>query len=431
MLDKLNSHIETHFPFLKKKGLLLACSGGLDSMVLAHLLLDNGYNFSIAHCNYKLRAKDSDKDEEFVAAWATKNRIKAFFKTFDLSHETGSIQLKARELRYHWFQKLVTTKGFDHILTAHHLDDDLETFLINLSRGTGLDGLRGIPRKNQDIIRPLLTFSKAEILEFATANGITWREDLSNKDVKYLRNEIRHEIVPKLKELNPTFLSNFQQTQEYLDYSSQLLENYKEELKAKLFTETDGEIHIPISELDKLNPLNGYLHLLFRDFGFTQWEDLTHLLTAQSGKEVQSRTHRMIKDRDSLILAPIAKFKEKVFLLTEDENHIKEPLQLRMDAVDVIGTFSPNVIYVDKEKLNYPLKLRKWKIGDYFYPFGMEGRKKLSKFFKDEKYTTLQKESQWLLCSGDKIVWVLGKRLDDRFKVTGVTKEILKFTWVS
>ena len=294
-----------------------------------------------------------------------------------------------------------------------------------------MEGLRGIPRKNQDIVRPLLTFSKGEILEFAKANGIPWREDLSNKDLKYLRNEIRHEIVPKLKELNPTFLSNFQQTQEYLDYSSQLLGNYREELKARLFTETNGEIHIPISELDKLSPLNGYLHLLFMDFGFTQWEDLTHLLTAQSGKEVRSLTHRMIKDRDYLILAPITKSEEKVFLLTEDENQIKEPLQLTMDAVNAIGAFSPNVIYVDKEKLNYPLKLRKWKIGDYFYPLGMEGRKKLSKFFKDEKYTALQKESQWLLCSKDKIVWVLGKRLDDRFKVTGVTKEILKFTWVS
>ncbi|MEO0572863.1 MAG: tRNA lysidine(34) synthetase TilS [Bacteroidota bacterium] len=432
MLGRFKHHIALTFPFLGKSRLLIACSGGVDSMVLAYLVKESGYDFALAHCNYKLRGQASDLDEALVRKWSLENDKQCFVKTFDLKDKEGSIQLKARNLRYDWFKELTTKERFDYVLTAHHADDNLETFFINLSRGTGLDGLRGIPQSNQDIVRPLLPFTKEDILKYAKSVGVPWREDKTNAELQYLRNRIRHEIVPKLREINPSFLFNFLQTQHYLGHGSQLLTNYGDELRAKLFAQSEARFYIPIDELKKLQPLEGYIFLLFKPFGFTQWQDLEDLLEGQSGKEIRSRSHRMIKNRAHLILAPLTlpSLLEYEFHENENESEWNDPIHLRIERVDAKESNSINVIYVDKEKLNYPLKLRKWKIGDYFYPLGMKGRKKLSKFFKDEKYSTIQKEEQWLLCSTTDIVWVLGKRMDDRFKVDQQTKETLKISWL-
>ncbi|MEM1258153.1 MAG: tRNA lysidine(34) synthetase TilS [Bacteroidota bacterium] len=429
MLDSFKNHIARTFPFLGNGKLLIACSGGVDSMVLAHLVKECCFSFSLAHCNYKLRGDASDLDEELVKRWSLENGKQFFSKTFDLRQEEGSIQLKARNLRYDWFQELVTNEGFDHVLTAHHSDDNLETFLINLSRGTGLDGLTGIPPLNRNIVRPLLPFAKGDILNYAELAGIPWREDDSNTEPKYLRNRIRHEIVPKLVELTPSFLSNFQQTLRHLNSNGQILDAYGDELRTKCFIPSRDSFHISIAELKKLKPLEGYLFLLFKSFGFTQWKDLADLLDAQSGKEIRSNSHRIIKNREHLILAPVVSPSSKEYEISGVEVEWNGPVHLKMERVSVLGANGSNIIYVDKEKLNYPLKLRKWKIGDYFYPLGMDGKKKLSKFFKDGKYSTIQKEGQWLLCSGSDIVWVMGKRMDNRFKVDRQTKEILKLSW--
>jgi tRNA(Ile)-lysidine synthase len=400
-------------------------------MVLAHLALQCQFNFSLAHCNYKLRSEDSDLDEALVTAWSSENNIELFVKTFDLSEEKSSIQLTARNLRYAWFGQLMNTEGFDYVLTAHHADDAMETFFINLSRGTGLDGLTGIPQKNERIVRPLLPFQKKEILDFAKSQNIPWREDESNTSLNYVRNGIRLQIVPKFTEINPSFPKSFGRTLEYLGLSNQVLRNYAEELKKRLFLAHEDGIHISIQELKKLTPLQGYLFVLFSTYGFTQWEDIIEILDAQSGKAIRSNSHRIIKDRETLILTPVVESNYEEHLIHKHEIVWNGPIILNIEKVSAMNTSLPNTIYVDKETLNYPLKLRKWKIGDYFYPLGLNGRKKVSKFFKDEKYSTVQKENQWLLCSESDIVWVLGKRLDERFKVTDQTKEILKFTWVS
>ncbi|MEC8832613.1 MAG: tRNA lysidine(34) synthetase TilS, partial [Bacteroidota bacterium] len=292
MLANFKEHITSTMPFLMGKRLLLACSGGVDSVVLAHLCANIELNFAMAHCNFNLRGEESDGDETFVLDLASKLDVEVYvgrFETEAFAKEQGlSVQMAARELRYQWFDELLETKGYDYVLTAHHADDSLETFLINLSRGTGIDGLSGIPEVNGKVIRPLLPFSQNEVLEYANSEGVDWREDSSNASTKYLRNKIRHEIVPSLKELHPAFLQNFLNTQKHLEQTNDLASLYLNELRSKLFREWEGEIKISIAELKKLHPLDAHLYGLLKDFGFTEWEDVKNLLTATSGKKVMS-----------------------------------------------------------------------------------------------------------------------------------------------
>lgn len=428
MLAEFKNHIKATFPFLADAPVLLAVSGGLDSMVLANLAKMLGWQFAVAHCNFKLRETASDLDEAFVADWCNSHEVPYFAKTFDLRELKGSIQLEARKVRYAWFLELMQG-GYRYLATAHHLDDAIETFLINLSRGTGIDGLTSIPEINGSIVRPLLPFSKDSLEAFAKKQGIKWREDASNASRDYQRNKMRHDVVPKLKENTPNFALNFQKTQSFLGLSALMLDNYADDLKKRFLLPKDDGFTISIEALKELSPLEGYLHLLFKSFGFTQWKDLQNLLDAQSGKEVHSPTHRLIKDREFLLLVPIMASSQVVYSIPDSEDNIHQPIALSFEEVSGIEKRNERTIYVDKETLNYPLKLRKWKIGDYFYPLGMQGSKKVAKFFKDEKLNTLEKESQWLLCSGDAIIWIVGRRLDDRFKVGPTTQKILKCTW--
>ena len=336
--------------------------------------------------------------------------------------------MAARELRYQWFDELLKTKGYDYILTAHHADDSLETFLINLSRGTGIDGLSGIPEVNEQVVRPLLPFSQEEILGYSNSENIKWREDSSNESTKYLRNKIRHQIVPILKELHPTFLQNFLNTQNHLQQTNDLVVNHLTELKSRLFKQRDGTIKIIIAELEQLQPMESYLYGLFKDYGFTEWEDVKALLTAMSGKQMISKTHRLLKDRDCLILSEIKNRVSQTYPVYINGTPSGLPIKLKLENVKNLENQGKNVVFLDKEKLNFPLVLRNWEKGDYFYPFGMKGKKKLSKFFKDEKMDVISKEKQWLLCSDNKIVWVVGKRADERFKVEDSTQQIIKIT---
>ncbi|MEQ5792419.1 tRNA lysidine(34) synthetase TilS [Muricauda sp. NFXS6] len=432
MFPKFKEHIDQEISFLKGKKLLLACSGGLDSVVLMHLCEATNLNIVLAHCNFKLRGGESDGDEDFVRQLAFKFGIQVFVKQFETEQyaekQRLSVQMAARKLRYQWFDELLLAKGFDYVLTAHHADDNLETFLINLSRGTGIDGLSGIPEVNGQVVRPLLPFSRSEILEYAESEGIAWREDSSNASSKYLRNKIRHQLVPPLKELHPTFLQNFLNTQNHLQQTNDLVTNHLNEVKSKLFKSRDGNIKMAISELEQLQPLESYLYGLFQGYGFTEWNDVAGLLTAESGKQVFSKTHRLLKDRDCLILSKIESQPNGTYPVHWDKCHNELPVQLKLELVDAIDEQAKNVVFLDKEKLMFPLALRNWEKGDYFYPFGMQGKKKLSKFFKDEKIDLFSKEKQWLLCSDNKIVWVVGKRADERFKVEDSTRQILKIT---
>jgi tRNA(Ile)-lysidine synthase len=432
MLTEFKAHIDQHFPFMLKDRLLVACSGGLDSVVLSHLCHKAGLNITLAHCNFRLRGSQSDADETFVKELAQQLDVDFFVTRFDtlgyVNQHRVSVQMAARELRYTWFDGLLKTKGFTKVLTAHHLDDALETFLINLSRGTGIDGLTGIPHQTETIARPLLKFSREELLNYAKANKLTWREDASNSDTKYLRNKIRAELVPLLKELHPSFLENFKLTTRYLSQTSSIAKMQLAQQKAKLFEHENGDFKIAIEGLRKLVPLEGYLFALFQEYGFSEFENLRDLLDAMSGKYIQSKTHRLLKDRDYLWLSSLELDGEETdnYRVFKEDKKIDTPIPLTFLDVVERNENTSAIIYVDKNALKYPLQVRNWKKGDYFYPLGFKGKKKLSKFFKDEKVPVTLKGKQWLLCSGDDIVWIIGKRADERFKVRADTKTILR-----
>lgn len=432
MLEKFKDHLHQQLPFLKDRKLLLATSGGIDSMVMADLFHKLHYKIAIAHCNFQLRDVESFEDEKFVVAYAQKRNIPIYTTKFDTQAFANdyklSIQLAARELRYHWFDELLEDENYDYILTAHHADDNLETFLINLSRGTGLEGLTGIPEQNDQVIRPLLNFSRIEIEAYAQENKIEWREDSSNASDKYLRNKIRHDLVPLFKALNPNFLSSFQKTQSYLQESKVMADDAAIMVYQQVASEHEDEIHFDLKKLKQLPNYTSYLYQWLRVFGFTAWDDIYALTDGQSGKQVFSPEYRLLKNRHFLIVAPIVDEDETTeFTIEKNQHEVNFPLKISFCKVADIGNISNSVIFVDEEKLQFPLTLRKWRTGDFFQPIGMQGQsKKLSKFFKDEKFSLIDKENSWLLCSEDKIVWVVGFRQDERFKATQNTKKILK-----
>ena len=432
MFSKFQNHIVSRFPFLAEKKLFLAVSGGLDSMVLLHLLKQLPYEIAVLHCNFQLRGLESFGDQTFVENYCDQNNIPVFTTQFDTEAFAKdyklSTQVAARELRYSWFYELLEEKDFDYILTAHHADDNLETFIINLSRGTGLDGLSGIPEQNDKIIRPILPFSREEILKYAEENKIDWREDSSNTSNKYLRNKIRHDLVPILKELNPNFLNAFQKTQSYLQESQVMVEDASIMIYQQVAKEAGDDIHFDLKKLKKLPNYKTYLYQWLHEFGFLAWNDIYDLVNGQSGKQVFSAEFRLLKNRDTLILSPISEMSEKEqFEINENEKEVNFPLKLKLCNVGHITIDSNKAIFVDADKIQFPLVLRKWNEGDVFHPFGMHGKsKKVSKLFKDEKLSLIEKEQTWILCSDDQIVWVVGIRQDERFRIKNTSNKILK-----
>ncbi|MBE0391847.1 tRNA(Ile)-lysidine synthase [Flavobacterium sp. 7E] len=432
MLDKLKKHIAHNFPFLANKKLLLATSGGLDSMVMVHMLQQLDLDIAIAHCNFQLRGVDSFEDQKFVQEYADGNQIPVFITQFDTAAFAKdykvSTQVAARDLRYNWFYELLDTEGFDYILTAHHADDNLETFLINLSRGTGLEGLTGIPEENGSIIRPLLLFSRNEILKFAKDNKIEWREDSSNASDKYLRNKIRHHVVPLLKEINPQFMEAFQKTQTYLQEASELVEDASIMVYQQVVSQQEDDFHINLKELLKLPNYKSYLYQWLHEFGFTAWDDVYNLVDSLSGKQVFASDYRLLKNRGVLILSKINEdAATEGYFIHEDLQEVNIPLKMTFSKVDATAFDSNRIIFVDSDKLTFPLEIKRWQEGDSFQPFGMNGKsKKLSKFFKDEKLSLIEKEQLWILWSGEKIVWIIGLRQDERFKIDTTTQNKLK-----
>ena len=430
MLTKFQHHIEQNFPQLKDKKLLLAVSGGIDSMVLLDLFYKLRFEICVVHCNFQLRGKESDADELLVREICQDGYIPYFIESFDTlefaKENKLSIQLAARKLRYDWFQELLSL-GFDYVLTAHHLDDNVETFLINFTRGTGLEGLTGIPAQNENIIRPLLPFSREEIENYAKENKIQWREDSSNASDKYFRNKLRHNIVPTLKELNTGFLDSFQNTLHHLQQAESLVNDASKLVFEKVVKEKGNQLEIHLKPLLEFQNYKAYLYQWLKNYGFSAWNDIYDLVNAQSGKQVFSETHILLKDREKLILSERKSTdKSEVFIIESIECKVNIPLKLIFSRFSGDKHVNANCIFVDEDKINFPLIIRKWQEGDYFYPAGMNGKKKLSKYFKDEKYSLLDKENQWLLCSEDQIIWVIGKRVDQRFIATETTQQNIK-----
>ena len=436
MIEQFKKYIKKKNLFSDNDKILLAVSGGIDSVVMTELFSLAGYNFAIAHCNFKLRGNDSDKDENFVKELATKYKVPFFLKVFNTRKYSDdnkiSIQMAARELRYYWFTELLNSEDYRYTATAHHRDDSIETFFINLFRGTGISGLHGILPKQGDVIRPILFTGRDEIEAFQTENNIMFREDKSNLSDKYLRNKVRHKLFPIIKEIEPDIekvmqknISRFAETENVY---------FKEiDQKRKIAVRKENEkILISIDELKKLKPLRAYLYefLLPYNFNFSDVENIINSLDGISSKQFYSPTHRLLKDRNSLIIIPLTNKKVQENFINKYDKEILFPvsLKIRIEKSSEIS-FDKNFAFLDYSKLEFPLILRKWKRGDVFVPFGMTGIKKLSDFFIDEKLSIIQKEQIWLLCSGKNIIWVIGYRIDNRYRITENTKQVYRLTF--
>lgn len=424
-------HWVQHFSFLKGKKLLLAISGGVDSMVLWHLVQQNHQGLlGIAHCNFQLRAEESEAETHFVQQKANEYKHHCHIHYFDTKalaqQEKISIQMAARQLRYDWFQNLIQTEAYEYVLTAHHLDDQVETFLINFTRSSGLSGFTGMKALQQQIIRPLLVFSREAIVNFAQENKVEWKEDSSNASEKYIRNKIRHQIVPILKELNPYFLDGFQNTLQHLQQSEQLLATTTQNWFQQRLLQQDDWQKLPISELTNEPHFKDYLYAWLQEYGFTAWHDIYRLPYAQSGKMIESTTHQLLKDRDHLLLKKKS-LSEKFFLSFDKiPTNVNSLVKIHFSEVTLLQKNEKTTIFVNEDKLLFPLEIRPWQAGDYFYPAGMVGKKKVSKYLKDEKINAFEKEKTVVLVAQNEIVWVIGLRADRRFLANAATQKIIK-----
>ena len=408
--------------------LLVAISGGADSVALFLCLKELGYDVELAHCNFNLRGDESDNDEEFVKKLADKFGVRLHLKSFDTQKYADenkvSIQMTARDLRYKWFNELLVDNNLNYIAVGHHKNDDVETFFINLTRGSGLKGLLGIKTKNNNIIRPLLCVSRLEIEAYLSAVKQSFREDSSNKSVKYLRNKIRHELIPLLTEMNPSIQETISNEIEILEGVFQVFEEQIESKRKEILQNENGIFKLQITDLQKLNPLNIYLYEFLNPYGFSEVNQIIKALNTQSGKQFFSKTYQLNIDREYILISKISK--ENVsYEILENQHKISTPFTMELSkSLDRKVAKDRVKAKLDFDKLKFPLVLRKWKKGDKFMPLGMQTFKKLSDFFIDKKYSLIAKQQQWILCSADDIIWIVGDRIDDRFKITTQTKNV-------
>ncbi|WP_185860899.1 tRNA lysidine(34) synthetase TilS [Blattabacterium cuenoti] len=436
-LDKIKKCFSFN-PLQKKKiKICVAVSGGLDSMVLLNLLLDiPEIESEVAHCNFSLRDKESNEDEIFINNFCDKKNVICHIKKFDTlgfskKHKL-SIQMSARKLRYAWFTELLKRNSYEYMVLGHHFDDSIETFFMNVFRGTGIKGLLGIPKKNEKFIRPLSDFTKKEILHYAKIKNIKWRLDRSNQEIKYLRNKIRS-VLSTFYSFSFSFHNGLKKTINHLYDESVLIEKKIEEVRQEITIEKKDYPFfwkIECKKIKKLQPLSFYLFKLFSPYGFNDINSMKHLIDAQSGKQLISKIYRIIKSRNVWILISHQ-------LLSENKNNtyiipnlkiVKKmflPVNIKF-FLNAEKENKKNMFLMDFDKIQFPLLLRTWRRGDFFYPFKMKGKKKLSKYYKEKKFSLLEKEHTWLLINKNGyIVLIIGNRLDDRFKVTKNTKKIL------
>ncbi len=436
MYSKFSEYIKEHGLLQKDSKVLLAVSGGIDSMVMTELFRARGTAFSLAHCNFQLRGRDSFKDQAFVESEAGRLGVKfhtASFETEVFARKNKiSVQMAARELRYRWLEKTRAEYGFDLIATAHHLDDSIETMLLNLLRGTGLAGLKGIPRRSGNIIRPLLFASRDEIEQFAQRGDILYREDQTNKETKYQRNKLRHEVIPKLEEINPGLRESMRAFFERMESTTEVLDMVKEEKASEIVSSHGKEIHLDIAGLERGGNAGPLIYMFLQDYGFSAAVCLEILscLGSQPGKRFFSPTHTAIKDREKLIIFP-----------SESETDSQEEIFARHGETEVFSgkqrftieygivtektrlPSGPHTLMADMNKLKFPLLIRRWKAGDKMIPLGMKGMKKVSDILTEAKLPLHRKKEVLVLESGGKIAWLAGIRADERFRITSQTRE--------
>lgn len=437
MLENFKKYKEENLLFSDDETILLAISGGIDSMVLCDLFLKSSYKFAIAHCNFQLRGEESFRDENFVTNYCNKNNItlhKIRFDTYKhMDIEGISLQMAARDLRYRWFEDLLQKNNYKYLATGHHGDDSIETFLINIIRGTGIAGLHGIQHKINNIIHPLLFTNREEISAYAKKNNIEFVEDSTNSSTKYTRNKIRHELIPLIKEISPNFQRTILKEIERFKETEQVFRTVIDQAKQEIFAFENDRINISIEKIKNLNPQRIYLYEFLNEYNFNEStinSILESIYEKSSGKQFFSETHRIVKDREYLILTQNNIINNNEYHISDNLTSIKFPLSLEMEFLKDLSFIkipkTKDIAMLDADKLEFPLILRKWKKGDYFYPYGLKGEKKISEFYKNLKYSIVDKENQWLLCSNDDIVWVIGQRIDDRYKITNKTKTIYR-----
>jgi len=456
LLQQFQGFISKKNLFSPEDKLLLAVSGGMDSAVLCELCYHSGFDFALAHCNFQLRGKESERDENFVKGLAEKYQKEIFVKKFDTekyaTENKVSIQVAARELRYRWFSEIVggwpMTDGRSqlratiqnrssaiYIVTAHHLDDNIETLLMNFFKGTGIAGLHGILPKQGKIVRPLLFAKKDEMKEFALINNLQWVEDSSNDSDKYSRNYFRHQVIPSIEKIYPSAIDNLSANiDRFCDiellYQQSILSHKKKLLERKV-----NEMHIPVLKLKKSTPLHTIVYEIIKGYGFSspQVDEVVHLIYSESGKYVQSPSHRIIKNRNWLIISPNnTELAQNIVIDEINGRWAMDDGSMHFEIFPTTNYKLPttnSIAQLDAGKIKPPLLLRKWKQGDYFYPLGMKKKKKLARFFIDNKLSQTDKEKVWVMEMNKKIIWVVGMRIDERFKITEQTKEVLKIVF--
>lgn len=432
MVEQFLNHIQRHNLCKTNDKILLAVSGGIDSIVMTHLFVSAGFTVAVAHCNFQLRGQASNSDEAFVSLFCLDHKIPFHTKRFDTAataaEQRESIQVTARNLRYDFFDQLCREHGYSYVATGHHLDDNIETVLLNLTRGTGIDGLTGIPVKTKNVIRPMLFASRSQIHEYATFHRLTWREDASNATDDYSRNLIRHHVVPKLLEINPGLYHTFRNTIERLSFSRNLNREHIQKMSEQFCREIRGQLHIDKNILREIDPPEIVLWEMLKSRGFNYEQCKLIAQLDGVGKQIFSGSHSLTSDRDAFIVAPINTNSDTVQITPETVSASRHgrSIQIRQQPLSAFQlSLHRSLAQLDVAKVKFPITWRRWQAGDSFRPFGMSSSKKISDFLIDLKVPLPDKDNVTVLESAGEIIWVVDFRIDDRYKVTQKTSEVL------
>lgn len=436
MKEQIQQYIIQHQLLSGEKPVVVGISGGADSVALLHILVSLGYKCIAAHCNFNLRGDESFRDEQFTIDFTKRLQVplcKISFETNKYAQENRlSVEMAARELRYRWFEELLNTYDADAVAVAHHRDDSVETLLINLTRGSGITGLTGIKPKNGNVVRPLLCVSREDIYAYIENNGLEYVTDSSNSSDIYTRNFIRLKVIPLLEEINPSVKASLARTANHL-YDASLIYNHSIEEARKVIIQNN---RLSISVLLSFPAPATILYEMLKPYGFsrTVCESIFTVLDKDSGKIFYSSTHRLLKDRSDLLIDVLSGEDNRAYLINLEDDNVDLPVELKPEIVVIKEDYQiekdKKFAYFDFDKLSFPLVLRHWQEGDWFVPFGMKGKKKISDYFNDKKFSLFDKEKTWLLCSGQDVIWIVGERTDNRYRIEKTTKRVLKLKFI-